>query len=224
MSAKPVRIILGVPGRWEDRPVVDVGGDYQVEDYPPDPKLRRAFEVAGEGRFDEATLAAIAAHRRTLYLLGPGGSVPLAWRAMAEAAKLLDAGGLAVKIESTGKAHNAAAWREAAASGDLFRLYSTFVVLVGGREWNYSCGMHNLGLPDATVPASLGLADGARTLNEFHWYQLSASPNLASGHTIQVQADGPTFRLELRPCTQFKAENPFHNPFGVWQLELVEGR
>lgn len=235
----PPRLILGVPGPWRDwdeleLAVAATGGGYVVADaqlcheasgtaydidfYEHDPNLRRAFEVAGEGRLASADLDLIAQHRHTAYLIGPGGSIDNARAAVRAAVALLDAGGCAVKIESSGKAHTAAYWRETATATDLFRLYSAYVVLVGGPTFFYSCGMHNLGFPDALVPSSLGAKEGAHVLNNFHNYQLKASRPIQNGHTFQITASEPSYRVTLEPCRQFPPGKPFHNPYGVWQL------
>ena len=239
---KHPQLILGIPGPWPDAdhataairvssPRFRIVGDrlievaskagFDLEVYPPDPGLTRAFEIAGEGRLSQTDLATISRHRCTVYLLGKGGSVEDARAAVRAAAAVLVAGGFAVKIESTGKAHTAAYWRETAASTDLFRLYSTMVVLVGGREFFYSCGMHNLGLPDATISSDLGPAEGAHVLNNFHFYQLSEKPILKSGHTFQIAANEAVFQVALGACAQFEPDDPFHNPYGVWHLSKL---
>ncbi len=233
------RLILGIPGPWATLPdvaraVTASGSGYELEGnrfravgscttfdvelYDHDPNLRRAFEIAGEGRFTPAELSGIENHRSTVYLLGIGGSAENAWAAARAAVGLLDSGGLAVKIESTGKAHTSSYWRESASSNDLFRLYSTFVVLVGARECFYSCGMHNLGFPDASIDSRLGTDAGARVLNNFNYYQLSKRPILKSGHTLQIAAGEPVFRITLDVCKRFADEHPFHNPYGVWNI------
>jgi hypothetical protein len=237
-------LILGVPGPWRDLDelasavatanngyaIADAqlcetatGTTYDLDLYEHDPSLRRAFEAAGEGRLAPAELDRIAQHRHTAYLIGPGGSVENARAAARAAVALLDAGGFAVKIESAGKAHTVGYWRETAVTTDLFRLYSAYVVLVGGRPFFYSCGMHNLGLPDATVSSDLGPKEGAHVLNNFHNYQLKASRPIQNGHTFQITASEPTYRVTLEPCRQFPAGKPFHNPYGVWHLAAVEG-
>ncbi len=236
---KQPRLILGIPGPWPDAaramaalnassPGFRLAGDrftevasraaFEIEVYPYDPRLAQAFEIAGEGRFVPAELAEIGRHRSTIYLVGRGGSVECVRAAVRTAVAVLDAGGIAVKIESTGKAHTAAYWRETAVSSQLSRLYGAMVVLVGGEDFFYSCGMHNLGLPDATVSSALGRAGGAHVLNNFHFYQLAEGPVIKSGHTFQIGADEPVFVVSLAECSLFEPDDPFHNPYGVWRL------
>jgi hypothetical protein len=191
--------------------------------YEYDPGLENAFRIAGEGRFDPRTLAAIGRHRTTVYVRAPSGSVEAAWRAARAACAVLDAGGLAVKIETTGKAHTPDWWREAASSNHLFALYCLMVVLVGGPTHAYSCGMHNFGLPDCTAPLSAGREKTVDLINGFLFYVLSEAPDLASRHTFQAAEDQPVYRLAHGP-SEHPIDHPFHNPYGVWQLAEADNR
>jgi len=239
------RIILGIPGKWPTRSDlvraiaefsegylfagnvlmnVKSQASWTVDVYEHDPKLRRAFEVAGQGLIDEPMLDQIGLHTQTLYVIGEEAGLEPA-RAMLDVGRaLLDAGGLAVKVESCGTAHDAKTWRSLAETAALPpSLYRALVVLVGkgSRDVFYSCGMHHFGLPDTTVDASVGPDDAATVMNRFNVYQMSESPTLRAGHTFSVAADAPRYRLEQRPCEQFPEGDPFHNPDGYWHLTPI---
>ena len=84
-----------------------------VEVYDPDPNLTRSIEDLSFGRIDPETLRRVAEHTMTLYVVSeeaPG--VELCQTLMKFAGALLDAGGLAVKVETCGIAHSAETWRE----------------------------------------------------------------------------------------------------------------
>jgi hypothetical protein len=46
---------------------------------------------------------------------------------------------------------------------------------------------------------------------------------LKSGHTFQIAAGEPVFRVTLDVCKQFAEESPFHNPYGVWTILQAGG-
>lgn len=125
--------VLCVPGLWSDRAdllkriVQDSGGylfagcilmhmetkeffELQVEG--PDPRMADAFAAAGRHWATAEDLARIASHNFVLYLVGPGGSRERAESFMRAASGLLKAGGLAVKVESSGLAHDRGKWLE----------------------------------------------------------------------------------------------------------------
>jgi hypothetical protein len=131
---------------------------------------------------------------------------------------LLQAGGIAVKVESTGIAHSADKWMEFARSGDLFQLYRAFVTLIKGSEYFYSCGMHNFGLPDVSVGSNLGPDDASRLLNQFNCFVLSENPALADGETFSVAAGASRYGLKKERCELYPHDDPFYNPFGRWHL------
>ena len=192
------------------------GSTLEVYDY--DPKLHEAFRIAGGGRIADAELDAIAAHRHTLYCLSSGVSLETARQMLKFGVGLLDAGGLAIKVESSGVAHSAARWRKLAASGDLFDIYTAFVTLIGGKECFYSCGMHAFGLPDAAVPRDQDTKVAAQLLNAFNHHLVADKPSLMDGHTFSIAVDAPRFKLRLTPCDTYEPGHPFHNPFGIWRL------
>ncbi|HEY1016971.1 MAG TPA: DUF4261 domain-containing protein [Herpetosiphonaceae bacterium] len=233
-------IILGLPGQWPSRSAIvtsivqrsdglifagkllrDTHTDqsYELDIYDRDPDLARAFAIAGRQALTEADLAAIESHTATLYLIGKGGSAQRAKQIMQVGARLLGAGALAVKVESAGKAHSASDWRALAAADEPAALYHAYVTLVGGRGVFYSCGMHNIGLPDAVVPGSLAPDSAARLLEAFLLYLLLEHPALKPGHTFSVDAQAPRYRLRLAPCALHEPDDPFHNPYGMWMLE-----
>lgn len=236
----PPQTVIGVPGRWANQTdivtsIIKRSGGYlfagllmmhmetkesfKLEIYNRDPNLREAFAIAGGNRFTDVDLDAIESHTLTLYIIGEGGSVDAAKRLLHAANGLLKAGGLAVKIESTGVAHRADQWAEFCANDSLFgNLLKAYVTYVGGDGCYYSCGMHNLGYPDAVVEADIPPDEAAELLHMFVGYLLVDNPKLNDGETFSIDADAPRYRLFGKACTMFEADDLFHNPFGVWKL------
>lgn len=244
MSDKP-QIIVGVPGTWPSRTalVQSIAGEsggylfasrilmnidlmnietkhsWEMEVYEQDPNLARTFALAGRGSVTEEDLRAVAAHTCACYLIGEGGSVEAAQRMMDAACGLLRAGGVAVKVESAGKAHSARDWTDLAARREPRALYDAYVTLIGGDGGGYSCGMHNLGLPDAAHDAALSDKEGARLLQTFLLYTLLETPDLQSGHSFSLNPQSPHHRLRLEPCGMYEKADLFFNPYGLWRLE-----
>jgi hypothetical protein len=238
------RVIIGIPGVWPSRAdlvqaLLDANGlDYvmagsvclerasgisaSVELYDRDPRLVQAFTAAGQGRIGEETLARIGQHAMTAYVLVPAAIPDAALAAARFAVAFLKAGGLAVKVESAGIAHEKEHWlavvAKASAPADLHDL---LVVLVGGQERYYSCGMHNFCLPDTSVSAALPMAAAADLLRTFNFFQLVDQPTLKPGETFSAARDAPRFRLSQRPFEGYDADDPLCNQFGLWHLEPI---
>ena len=235
------RLIVGVPGSWKERGelVLSVakssGGAYlfaggvfmetatqqacEMDWQEHDDEMRRAFEIAGQGKLSGTLLDAVGAHGSTAYLVFDEPGYETARMAARFVRVLLQAGGIAVKIESAGVAHSPERWREAWDSENPFDIYSLFVVLVGGEGRYFSCGMHNFGLPDAAVPSTLGPQDGAKLLNVFNVYRLVERPELGDGETFSVEPDTPRFTLKREPYEAgYEPDDPLYNPYGLWSL------
>lgn len=234
-----VQTVIGVPGCWSDRSdivqsIVRRSAGYifagkvlmkigakdgftlDIEGHNPD--MRQAFAAAGGLRFTEEELAAIDAHTFTLYLVADGGSIEAAKKCLHAANALLKCGGLAVKIESTGVAHTAGGWAGFCERDDLGGLLRAYVTYIGDPGVFYSCGMHNLGCPDALVEADIEPNDAANLLYTFLGFLLVDHPTLKDGETFSVAEDAPHYRLFHEPCTRYPEGDLFHNPFGQWKL------
>jgi hypothetical protein len=238
MSKNP-QTVIGIPGRWPSRSdivtsIASRSGGYlfagmamtkigtkdgfTLEIYEHDPNLKNAFSIAGRGRLTDKDLDAIGSHTFTLYLAAQGGSIDAAKKVLHAANALLKAGGLAVKIESTGTAHRADQWEEFCAHEHVPNLLQAYVTYIGGDGVYYSCGMHNLGHCDAVIEADIPPNDAANLLHTFLGYFLVENPKLKDRETFSVDADAPRYRLFHEACTMYEAGDLFHNPFGVWKL------
>lgn len=235
------QLVVGVPGPWADRSALmealvrahgarylfagkiflegETRRSCEIDLYEHDEQLRLAFRYAGGGAFPEALLDAVAAHRTTAYLVFDEPDYEAARTAVRFVDALLDAGGIAVKVESAGVAHTAERWRELGASDEAFDTYTLFVQLVGGDGRYFSCGMQNFGLPDAAVPSSLDLQEGAHLLNVFNVYRLAEAPVLNDGETFSLAPDAPYYRLTREPYDAgYDPEDVLYNPHGLWSL------
>jgi hypothetical protein len=233
------QIIIGVPGYWETRAEIlaavadksdgflclanilmdtSTKDAYTLDIYDHDPQLAAAFSVAGCSWIQQPDLDRIAAHKHTLYVLSPGVSVKSAQRMLKVGHALLQAGGIAVKVESTGIAHSADRWMEFTRSGDLYQLYCAFVTLIRGSEYFYSCGMHNFGLPDVSASLKLSPDTASKLMNQFNCFVLFENPSLVDGEIFSVAASAPRYRLKRERCELYHRDDPFYNPLGRWHL------
>jgi hypothetical protein len=235
-------IIIGIPGKWLTRHdiVTDIatksngllfagfvlmdtttneGYKLEVHDYDPD--LANAFEIAGRPRISKIDVQAIQLHTFTLYLVAKGGSLEYAQKVLNIGCGLLQAGGLAIKVETTGKAHTAKDWLAFAATNNETALYHAFVTLIGSAGKYYSCGMHNLGYRDAIIQDNISSDEAAQLLQNFLLYTLIEKPTLGDGHTFSETENSQYYRLHGVPCNTYPSDHTFHNPFGMWQFEAV---
>jgi hypothetical protein len=193
-----------------------------VELYEADPHMQKAFEYAGQGKVGKGTIDAIAEHKTTAYLhfplFVPGNQA----RLKMFTAAIRQIGGLALKIESSGRAHEWQVWDEILDSDNPFDLYRGFVTLVGDEDFYYSCGMHHFGLPDSQVSRHLDIEEAADLLNRFNYYRIVENPELENGHTFSLSDKSPWYRLSRITDQRHESADLFHNPFGLWDMSPVE--
>jgi hypothetical protein len=236
--------MLCVPGPWSDRTqfikrvVVETKGEFMfagmiiaepakkrhviLEFSGPDERLRRAFEIAGQGKVLPTIVEEVGRHRAVAYLKFPLHVIEQRDMLVDFTTVLRQCGGIAVKIESSGVAHSWDAWFEQMKSNNPFDWYRTFVCLIGDTEYYYSCGMHHFGLPEVEAPRSIETREAADLMNRFNYYQISEEPKLAEGHTFSLTPEAPRYRLQRRDDVRHDAEDDlFHNPHGIWRLNPV---
>lgn len=237
----PPQTVLCVPGPWESRAqlveqIVRQADGYlfagqvlmhmptkhtfELEFHAPDPRMPAAFRAAGPHWSDSAEMQRIGGHASVVYLVGYGGSTANAHALMLAAGALLDAGGLGVKVESSGLAHSPDAWRGFCADQHLFSAHRAYVLNITGPEV-YSCGMHNLGLKDAIVRNDGGTAEAVDLIRTFTWYLYTEAPSIRPGQTFSVAQGAPGYRILDDPGVDYGDDSLFTNPYGFWRLERL---
>ncbi|XLZ67763.1 hypothetical protein ABT364_14465 [Massilia sp. SR12] len=187
-----------------------------------DPRMQQAFEAASPHWRNTPELDAISTHKSVVYLVGTGGSRHAAESLMRCAAGVLKAGGLGVKVESAGLAHSPQAWLEYVDDLHLGSACDALVVYVTGQQ-AYSCGMHNLGLPEAMTD-NIGHKGSVALLRTFNRYQFIESPELFETQTFAAEVDGPVYVLSQDQGVRYGADSLFENPYGCWRLTGVAAR
>lgn len=238
------QLILCIPGPWIDRCqflqglTEDTHGRYlvvgdlfkhagtksvfDIEFHPRDENMQAAFSSAGPHWRDSPDMARIDAHRSVVYLLGHGGSDDNIRALMLAVQALLDAGGLGVKVESTGLAHSPDAWRSLCADPDaLSGVYHAFVVVVSGRREAYSCGMHSFAMHDVQVLGE-DRASALQVAQAFCWYLFCECPAIAGGQTFSCDEQSPVYRISSSQGVDYGPDSLFNNPYGTWQLRSLD--
>jgi hypothetical protein len=239
-----IQIELLVPGAWKSRTTiskaiaertrgryVDEAGFFEtpdghhvnldVADY--NSRLQAAFADASAGQFSLEMLDLIDAHSYALTVSGPGGNEENLKRLMDAAKALLDAGGMAVLVLTSGMAHTADAWRELCERDDQDRFIDAFVQTLEKAPGTYvSLGMHGLGLPDAYLEGEDDPRRAGVLIGRFLLYQLENHLDLHEGAFIQFAGQAEPFVVSQRRKSEFPAGDRYHNPEGYWQLEPAE--
>lgn len=190
--------------------------------------LADEFELAGQDKLDRTTLQQINDCPQVIYLTANDRGYAACCSIAKLAQVLLQVGGVAIKVDSTGIAHHKERWLANYNSGDVFEIYSLFVMLVEGDDYYYSCGMHNFGKADVAIakrggrPIALSedLSLAIYVMNVFNYYRLTESPILQDGHTFQPDLECPSYQLEWIMDSQNTANSYQHNPYGRWRLTM----
>jgi len=236
-------LIICVPGTWESRKdflqtiVTKTSGEFmfagmilahtkgkdhvELEFYEPYDQMAEAFGYAGQGKLSDETLNKIVHHRSVVYLHFPLDIASQRSRLVKFTEVISRCGGIAVKIENSGIAHEWERWFSLLRSDNPFDTYCASVVLTGDGQHYYSCGMHSIGLPDAEISSNFDIKEAADLLNQFNYYQLVEKPGLESGHTFSLTADSPHFCIKWLTDRRHPDDDLFHNPHGLWDLTRV---
>jgi hypothetical protein len=211
-----------------------------------DDRMRSAFQASScrcDPSLTENDLASIGEHARVLYVVSDNFTAKQApsvsQRFLRLGRRLLEAGALTMKCESSGIAHGRERWLELAREADgadpwsaLLRAYVQWPIQNGDDV--FSCGLHLMGRPDLIVSGTLlreafGSAEdqslaSVQLFRAFAYYLIAeCTPGqFASGHTFSMDAASPRFRVRWEECTGYEEDDFFFNPFGRWRFaELV---
>jgi hypothetical protein len=235
-------------------PILEAEG-IEHEFRPREKHLEKAFEASefrSEPSLEPEDWDLIRAHTKVLYVMSrplPASEGPGACDTFLRLGRrLLEAGGVAIKCDSSGIAHSRRRWIELdenasrhidAPPGDdqamwefWYALFCAYVQFpIGDDDDWYTCGMHLLGQPDTILSTRLfreaGLSSDTaiELLRAFGVYLLAECPEggFGTGHTFRTDAQSPRFRLTWEKCDRYKEDDFFFNPFGRWRFaEIVD--
>lgn len=221
------------------------GSEYELSAY--DQRMVSAFRSCVCPAYPSLTdedYQEIVNHKEVLYVLSKNFTAQEAPAYAADmlrlGARLLEAGALAMKCESSGIAHSRTRWLELAEitsrgtdaeywTAQLQAYVQLPIASDSGDEF-YTCGMHLIGLPDLLVSNKLlqqALAgNGPQTdpaidlFLTFALYLLVECPDgsFASGHTFRPTADWPKLTVLWQECNFYETDHFYFNPFGFWRF------
>ncbi len=237
--------ILCIPGKWKDRndimlSIVDSNKGkyifaglvlfdterekaYELLIEERDVQVNTAFRFAGAvTEMKNEEFEQIDQHTFVIYLKGETGDLESAAAIAKATGALLKAGGLGVKVETSGKAFSKEAWMELVEPFEEGNLYELFVLdcISDGDETVYSCGMHNLGFKD-TIVSNEEFQKGVDLIRLFGCYQLADKPTIEAGQTFSMTADAPRYRIKIEDHQPNEDHERFRNPYGMWRLEKL---
>jgi hypothetical protein len=236
-SATPITVALRIPGQWSDpeelmqrlpagcrltAEALILPDATQVEfgALAPDNEFAQIFRSSCRQPPAEDELATVDGYRVNLFVRGPGGSLPAAWRMMQAGAALVRAGGAGVFIDNSALAHGGQHWLEMTEDGSPDALSFAFVAIIGGKADVWTMGMHVLGLRDILMKrADLEAHDF--DIVEVIRYLAGGEKVVEDGHVL-ADLNGPRFQAFTEDSTAGMAGSPMHNPFG--RLRLVSLR
>lgn len=235
---KLVLCLLG-DSKFEDqsRPIIkEIEHEFQGHD----DRMVRAFEASAspvQPSLTKEDYSRIREHATVLYLLSKNFAASDAPGICQEflqlGGKLLKAGGIAMKCESSGIAHGRKHWitlakqvHPAPLSQEFWSaLFFAFVQMpIQSKKDLHTCGMHLLGKPDLIVRKDLmSVSDAIDVFQGFALYLLGECEEgeIGSGHTFHLSKSSPRFRLLWEECSGYEEDEFFFNPFGRWRFSTT---
>jgi len=247
-------IILSIPGDEEfKKNAIKFLTDKKNITYefkPADPDFAshsQALSGITEFPINSSDIKVIDKHTCILHLHNDGSSSRKApdeaIRMMQLADELVNLGGSAVRVHSSGIAHSPTSWHRVTSISQKYpredlnfwnALFRAYVQLPISSDTSiYTCGMHLLGHPE--LVAELDVLKETRPDVEIP----SASYELFSGfahyllaecqrgefwskHTFQTDLEAPSYRIFWEECTLYEDGTAMHNPFGMWRFKPLE--
>jgi hypothetical protein len=237
-----MKAVIGVPGYWTNQEEIGklIGACnedficagstlintktqafFELEVYDHDPDLKISYAYCGRKTFSDEDIQAVDKHTCTVYIIGEAGTPGLASELVKAGGALLNAGGIAVKIESSGVAHLKKDWLKFIEKNDLMDLYQAFVTIVKDHHFYLSYGMQVIGYPEGQVffVGEGGANDGQlHLLDVFLISLLMDDLQLDNDHTFALAAEKPQYVLKHVYYDKYPEDDLFFNPHGVWQL------
>jgi hypothetical protein len=185
-----------------------------------DPRMQESFSFAGSvTRMTQNCIDEVGSHKSVLYISAETGNLGDAEQIALATNAILKAGGIAVKIETTGKAFEKTKWLNFFDNFEIANLYEMFVLdSISDSNGNvYSCGMQNLGYKD-TIVSGEEFQSAVNLISIFGYYQIVDKPTIANNQTFSIAAEAPIYKISNELIQPNKGDEFFENPFGMWRL------
>lgn len=233
------KLVLCIPGLWKDedklirklmrksRGAYSLSGgllldtkqnrafEIRIEEH--DPKLIETFRYASRGDLSDKHLQKVEKHTKVIYLSAYMGSLDLVQRIIAPVGLLLASGGIAVKIENTGKAFTSEEWNVIEGEARLDQLLNAMISYMRDDNYVYSCGMQMFGYPDVAMSKDIDSDDALLVMAQF-LYRIMSKGKEAQEDLGEFKLYGNTYLPQYQEAF-FHEENPYmNNPYGVYVL------
>lgn len=236
------KIILCIPGNWEYRTEVVLSiaatsrqeylfaGNillhnatkdfFEISSSEYDSRMENAFNWASQGALASSLLKAISKHKYVIYITGNGGSLKNASKIMEAGNAFLKAGGLALKVETAGKAFSKEQWDGLIKYPETSKYIKAFVKFIQEKDGTiYSCGMQNFGLPDMFFPLYLEPSMTVELLKTFCLYQLLERPKIEMEQSSSITMGEKHFNITLKECHLYAKDDIYYNPYGMFHFK-----
>lgn len=195
--------------------------NYEFHDY--DGKMKSAFEYAGLAtRMSESDVNKVSEHKNVVFLYGPIGGLAEAYEIALAGAAILQAGGIAIKIETAGKAFSKQTWYSMIENFEPLNIYKMFVVdtITNSSGATYSCGMKNLGLRDFIVLGE-DFQNAVDLISLIAENQIIHHTIFKDKEEISLDAGREVYTIRTQKNQPYDDRTLFKNPFGMWQLQRL---
>ncbi|HMT75983.1 MAG TPA: hypothetical protein PKA77_18055 [Chitinophagaceae bacterium] len=193
---------------------------YTLEFCEHDDRMQESFKYAGMvTRVTDNFLDQIGSHKHVIYISGQTGNLEEAGHIAFAAEAILKAGGVGIKVETTGKAFEKERWCSMLESYEESNFYEMFVVdsIINANGSVYSCGMQNLGYKD-TIISGEEFQTAVGLIKIFGYYQIVDKPTIQNEETFSTGIDSAKYRITEEFNQPNKGHEQFENPFGMWRL------
>ncbi len=196
------------------------GKFFAIDFCEKDAKMQEAFSYAGSvTRMSQNSLDEIGNHKNVIYISSETGNLDDAEHIALATNAILKAGGMAVKIETTGKAFEKEKWLSFFDTFEMSYLYEMFVLdsISSPDGTVHSCGMQNLGYKD-TIVSGEEFQSAVNLISVFGFYQIIDKPTIENNQTFSIAVDAPVYKISNELNQPNKGDELFENPFGMWRL------
>lgn len=233
------KLVLCIPGQWKDEDKLirkltrKSRGEYsltggllldtkrnrafEIKIEEQDPKLAEAFYFASKGDFSDKSMQKVEKHTKVIYLSGYMGSAEAVQRIIAPVKMLLAAGGVAVKIENSGKAFTPEEWSMIGDEARLDQLLNTMISYMQDEYYYYSCGMQMFGLPDVALSKETDPDASLQVMSQF-LYRIMSAGERTEDSSNEFKLYGTTYQYHHQEGFFHEENSYMSNVNGIYVL------
>ena len=188
-----------------------------------DERIPMSLKLGSRNTFSIDLENQINQHKSVVYLIVKNDSIDDIKNSFHFVSALLSSGGLAVKIENSGKAHDITAWNEIISRTDLHMILDLILICISSREEKivYTCGMQLLNLPDSCVVMSDDINYDWHIIYVLSSYLLIDKPIIKENQTFSEKSGAKGYKFTHMESL-YDNDSWFYNVQGMWKLNPIE--